>query len=100
MKEAPEQGLQRVAAFLQQAGFPAIDVAPKKLQRAVELSSADRMRELEKTQAAEWALTKNTRADKPFVRTAKAGGWKSALPEESARQIEEAWGEVMKKVGY
>ena len=37
-----------------------------------DLSTPERMRDLEKAQSANWVLTKNTRSDKPFVRTAKA----------------------------
>ena len=36
-----------------------------------------------------------TRSDKPFVRSAKAGSWKSQLPKQSVAAIESAWGEIM-----
>ena len=58
------------------------------------------MRALEKKEAANWVLTKSTRSDKPFVRTAKAGGWKSQLAPESVAAIESAWGDVMQRLGY
>jgi hypothetical protein len=86
--------LSRVAPFL------GIDPDPARLRRAVELSSADRMRELEKQEEDQWIGTKNRRKDIPFVRTAKAGGWKTSLPDACARQIESAWGPIMKFVGY
>ncbi len=66
----------------------------------VELSSAENMRALEKTQADQWVLTKNTRPDKPFVREAKHGGWKTSLSEASVRKIEQAWGTTMESLGY
>jgi hypothetical protein len=34
------------------------------------------------------------------VRTAKAGGWRAELAEECARQIEDAWGDLMQRLGY
>jgi sulfotransferase family protein len=86
--------LSRIALFL------GIEREPSRLRRAVELSSADRMRELEKQEEDQWVGTKNRRKDIPFVRTAKAGGWKTSLPEASARQIESAWGPIMTFVGY
>lgn len=100
MKAKPIQELQRVCAFLERCAFRKIDSSPEKLQRAVELSTPERMRDLEKTQSANWVLTKNTRSDKPFVRSAKAGGWKSTLSAESVASIEAAWGSLMKRLGY
>jgi hypothetical protein len=86
--------LGRIAEFL---GIPA---DPERLKLALERSSADRMRELEKKQAHLWSSTKETRQDKPFVRAAKAGGWKVELPPECASVVESAWGELMKELGY
>jgi hypothetical protein len=76
-----------------------VSPSPETLTRAVELSSADRMRSLEKTQTG-WVSTKGTRKDKPFVRAAKSGNWQSALSETSVRKIEQAWGATMQKLGY
>jgi hypothetical protein len=100
MKQNPEMELARVAAFLQSCSFRAIDASSEKLLRAIDLSSPERMRDLEKQQAAEWVLTKQTRSDKPFVRSAKAGGWISQLPKQSVGAIESAWGEIMQILGY
>ena len=100
MKKQPEAELARVAAFLQSCAFRAIDASPEKLRRAVELSSPERMRTLEQLQARDWVLTRATRSDKPFVRSATAGGWKSSLPEKSVAAIESAWGEIMQSLGY
>jgi len=80
--------------------FLGLDANPERIARAVELSSADRMRKLEKEQSGQWKETKKTRQDKPFVRKAAAGGWKSVLPEPCVAQIESAWGDVMRSVGY
>jgi hypothetical protein len=58
------------------------------------------MRLLEKQEAGSWVLTKDTRNDKPFVRSATSGGWKSQLSPESVRAIESAWGDLMQTLGY
>ncbi len=100
MKQKPEAELARVAAFLQSCSFRNIDASPEKLRRAIELSSPERMRTLEKQQAEQWVLTRQTRSDKPFVRSATAGGWRSQLPEQSVAAIELAWGEIMETLGY
>jgi hypothetical protein len=100
MKSDPARELARLAAFLQNCGFGNIESSPEKLQRAIDLSSPERMRELEKKQAHGWVLTRNTRPDKPFVRTATSGGWKSSLSPSSVAMIESAWGSVMRELGY
>jgi hypothetical protein len=100
VKSDPARELARLAAFLQNSGFGNIESAPEKLQRAIDLSSPERMRELEKKQAHGWVLTRNTRPDKPFVRTATSGAWKSTLSPSSVALIESAWGSVMQELGY
>jgi hypothetical protein len=82
------------------AAFLGLDSSPERIARAVALSSADRMRKLEKEQSRQWKETKKTRQDKPFVRKAASGGWKSILSEKSVTQLESAWGDVMRAAGY
>jgi hypothetical protein len=94
MLEDPERELVKVADFL------GLATTPERLARAVKLSSADHMRGLEKQQAAEWALTKNTRSDMTFVRKARAGNWRSELPPQAVADIEKAWGPLMRTLGY
>jgi hypothetical protein len=77
-----------------------IDPQPDRLQKAIELSSADRMRELEKLESDQWIATRKRRKDIPFVRVAKSGGWRVSLPESCIHQIETAWGELMTTLGY
>jgi estrone sulfotransferase len=89
-----------VVAFLERCSFRNIDGSVEALQRTIELSSPERMRALEKQEAANWVLTKHTRADKPFVRSAISGGWKSQLAPESVAAIESAWGDLMQNLGY
>ena len=100
MKKNTVDELRRVADFLARAGVAGVTTDAKRLERATELSSSERMRELEKTQAKAWVLTKQTRQDKPFVRSATAGGWKNTLNAASVARLEEAWGPVMKKLSY
>jgi hypothetical protein len=82
------------------ADFLGISTRPEQLAFAIERSSADRMRELEKKQGHLWSSTRETRQDKPFVRSAKSGGWKAELPETSVAEIEMAWGGLMRQIGY
>ena len=94
MMADPARELTRTAAFL------GIDSDPAHIEQAVQRSSADRMREMEKRESKDWVATKNHRQDIPFVRVAKSGGWKEKLPLECVAQIESAWGEVMVALGY
>ena len=90
----PARELVKVADLL------SIDPKPERLARAVELSSADRMRLLESNQGGKWVQTKYTRQDKPFVRKAAPGGWRSVLGQESVELIEARWGHIMHDLGY
>jgi hypothetical protein len=90
----PVRELAKVALLL---GVPA---DPQQLEQAVARSSASEMRKLERSQAQLWSSTKDTRQDVPFVREAKAGGWRSQLPEASVSEIETAWGKLMRFLGY
>jgi hypothetical protein len=73
---------------------------PELVERAVLLSSASNMQSLEEKQSKEWEAIKGTRQDIPFVREAKAGGWKTTLSAAAVRNIEQAWGPTMKEFGY
>ncbi len=77
-----------------------IQASNERLTRALELSSADRMRQLESKQGNKWVQTRYTRQDKAFVRKAESGGWKQILTAQSVRQIEAAWGRIMSHLGY
>ena len=82
------------------ASFLGLSATPQRLALAIAQSSADRMRELEKKHGHLWSSTRDTRQDKPFVRSAKAGGWKVELPESSIAETESAWGGLMREIGY
>ncbi len=90
----PTRELGKVASFL--------GIAPTqaRLDQAVERSSADQMRKLEKTQALMWSSTRATRQDIPFVRSATPGGWKTGLPSASVAEIEDAWAPIMTLLRY
>jgi hypothetical protein len=92
--------LANVVAFLDRCSFREINSNSGALQRTIDLSSPEKMRALEKQEAGGWVLTKGTRSDKPFVRSATAGGWKSQLAPESVDAIESAWGDLMRNLGY
>jgi hypothetical protein len=86
--------LNKVAAFLE------IPADGERISNAVRRSSADEMRKLEKSQGHLWSSTQSTRKDVPFVRAAKAGGWRTGLPEAAVAQLEAAWGPLMTYLGY
>jgi len=86
--------LSRMASFL------GLHPSSELIGQAVSRSRADKMRKLEKSQAADFNATKDTRQDILFVRSAKAGGWHSELPETCILQIEQAWGHVIRWLGY
>jgi len=71
-----------------------------RIEHVIELSSADRMRRLEKAQANDWKPTRNSRKDLSFVRKANAGNWSEELPKDLAEAIVGAWGPLMAKYRY
>ena len=85
--------LSKIASFLKVAA------SPDQIALAVARSSSDEMRKLEKKQVQNSVLTRG-RQDIGFVRSAKSGEWKQALPEHCVEAIEHAWGNVMTQVGY
>jgi hypothetical protein len=90
----PPRELRRVASFL------GIAASPETLSQAIERSSANRLRQLEKVEHEAWVTTKGKRADVPFIAEAVAGAWKRKLPEPSVALIESAWGHLMDLLGY
>ena len=90
----PAAGLRKASPML------GIEPTPERIERALRLSSAQHMRDLEKSQSEKWITTKGTRQDIAFVREAKSGGWKGKLSDASVRLIEDAWGPSMRELGY
>ena len=93
LQDAPRE-LCRVASFL------GVAASTQALSQAIERSSANRLRELEKVEHEAWVTTKGKRADVPFIAEALAGIWKQNLPEPSVALIESAWGHWMNSLGY
>jgi hypothetical protein len=92
--ENPHHQLARIADFL------GIVAGPERVALAVERSSADRLRKLEKVEGEKWVTTEGRRRDIPFVGSAKSGVWKDKLPTSSVTRIESAWRDLMERLGY
>jgi len=90
----PQRELARVAEFM------GLAADANRIARAIELSSADNMRKMEATQGKKWVATFQTRSDKPFVRKASSGGWRTVLPPKTVAYMEDHWGGIMKQLGY
>src|SRR6266550_6216659 len=90
----PARELKKVVAFLN------LSISPGQIAQAVERSSADRMRKLEKAQLDLHGLIRGSRKDLSFVRAAGSGGWRSDLPAPLVALIENAWGPLMRHLGY
>jgi len=87
--------LTRIASFL------GVHATPDQLKLAVERSSADQMRKLERSASSDASsVTRIGRGDIPFVRAARAGGWKDSLPESSVAEMEGVLGPLMQWLGY
>jgi hypothetical protein len=80
--------------------FLELDASDDDLARAVELSSFERMRELEQTQAKEWSALSSARKDGAFVRSGKAEAWRLELDDLSISRINQRWGRLMTNLGY
>lgn len=89
-----EKQLLKIAAFIN------IETDKISILKAVDFSSAKNMKKLEYEQNDKWLATKNSRKDIGFVRLARANGWQSQLLPSLVRDIETAWGELMKELGY
>ena len=86
--------LAKIVAFL------GISASREQIGLAVERSSASQMRKLEKTQTDDCGLTKGSRKDLSFVRSASSGGWRTELPVPMCAKLEAAWGRLMRHLGY
>jgi hypothetical protein len=90
----PQRELARVAEFM------GMDPDGQRIERAIELSSATNMRKMEESQGKKWVATFHTRSDKPFVRNASAGGWRTVLPDPTVAYMESQWSPILKRLGY
>jgi hypothetical protein len=94
LKADTETELAKVAQFL------GVKANTETLVRAIQCSSAEHLRELEKKEGGEWVTTKDKRSDIPFIGSAVAGKWKSVLSPAAVEEIESAWGPLMLSLGY
>jgi Sulfotransferase domain len=94
LQENPRSELAHVARFM------GLNPDPKRIDQAIERSSAANMRKMEETQGKKWVATFHTRSDKPFVGKASSGGWRAVLPEKTVTYMEGRWGAIMKELGY
>lgn len=90
----PMLQLGRIARFIE------IEASTELRASAIERSSAQRMRVLERTQGSQWITTRDKRQDIPFVGAASMGSWKERLSPASIAEIEAAWGPLMVQLGY
>jgi hypothetical protein len=82
------------------AQFFGINSTHTNIATAIERSSANRLRKLEKVEHEKWVTTKGKRADIPFIATAKSGNWKEVLSRSAATHIESKWAPLMSRLGY
>lgn len=82
------------------ASFLGMSASPERIAKAVNLSSADHMRKLERKQGGDRKPNQFTRQDEPFVLADKADTWQGILPASSVAEIESAWGSTMQELGY
>lgn len=75
-----------------------IEADAKRIDRAIEMSSLQKMRSLDKSEPLKWL--KGSRDDVPFIREGRSGGWRSVLPQQAVAAIEAAWWPLMKLLGY
>src|SRR5580693_5329574 len=61
LKASPDRSLINIVAFLERCSFRNIISSPAALQQAIERSSPERMRALERQEARHWVLTEKTR---------------------------------------
>jgi hypothetical protein len=94
MVQQTELELAKISRFL---GW---NCSSEQVARAVRLSSAGRLRELESSQGDEWIVTRGRRKDIPFIGPARSGRWKADLPLDCLAAIEGSWGPLMSYFRY
>lgn len=90
----PFEATQQIAAFL------GLKPSSQEVTRAVESSSAVRMREFEGKERRLWKPLQHARGDSPFVGRAVAGRGRLELPQECIATIESAWAKLMRRLNY
>lgn len=90
----PEEEIQKIASHMD------LNVSDEIIKKAIDNSSFNRMRSLEKEQSKEWKPLQKTRKDMNFVRKGRVDSWKDELTPAAIKKIELHFGKVMRKVGY
>ena len=93
LKQIDEEAT-RVARFID------LPMDPERIAQAIERSSVESMRNLEKVEGKQWASTKGTRQEMNFFRSGKSGEGRAVLPRECIEEIEKAWGALMCSLNY
>jgi hypothetical protein len=94
MVNDPAENLRRLAEALK------LRVGPEDIQRAIENSRPDRLRELEKKQRNKHRILRDGLNTSSYVRAATSGQWQAALSQNSVAAIESAWSKPMREFGY
>ncbi len=79
--------------------FVGISANQSAIDRALRLSSAERMRALEEKEQSLWS-SRGVRTDIKHVRQARAGTWREELPKDLAEAVASKWGDLMTSLGY
>ena len=87
-------GAARISNFL---GLPSDS---NRIALAVERSSVDNMRKVEKSEGKKWESTKGTRQDISFFRSAKSGEGRRRCHGNRLQSLEKAWGPLMRSLNY
>ncbi|MBF0282130.1 MAG: sulfotransferase domain-containing protein [Zetaproteobacteria bacterium] len=82
------------------ANFIGSDCSEGLITKAIENSSLDKMKSLEKHQADDWKVLNNSNKNIPFVRKGESGGWREHLPDKAVERIETKWKSLMHELGY
>lgn len=90
----PAEHLARLADALK------LDVQAKDIERAIEFSRPDHLRDLEKKQRNKHRILRDGKNTSSYVRAATSGQWQSALSPDSVAAIETAWATPMREFGY
>jgi hypothetical protein len=77
-----------------------LSVSAADIERAIENSRPEHLRNLERAQRNKHKALREARNTSPYVRAATSGQWPTALSPESIRAIESACGPLMREFGY
>lgn len=90
----PIEKMTKIASFLQ------LERTAEQIQSAVERSSANEMRKLEKQTAHKWKALRDGDQNIAFVGKAQPNAWESKLDQEEVQRIESKWKPTLERFGY